>query len=560
MKKVLKGVAVGLAAVSVCGMFASCSAKGIERDANTVNIRAYKGGYGTAWISNVVEKFNAAYADEGYKVNLLTPTAALTGAKSQQEMYSKDDWADLYYCGNVGLDSVIDNKDYGTLVHDIEADVYQKPAIKFDGTEESTTIAEKNLLKYNEEITHRNGKRYALMGNLSSGALLVKTKKLSAYGKELPKTTNQMIDCFNAILNGANGVEGSESTNQYPITYLGGDSGYHSHFYNAWVAQYEGADWWENFWAYKNADGSDMTKEQSVALYEADGLEESMVELYKIYDSAYRAQGSQQNTLNTAHTKLMNATYGAVFMADGEWAYNEISVDNANMQDVTIINIPVISALGVKLFADDFANDKAKCEEALAYVIDKTDEGKNAQEIIAAAQADKSWTLSEADVVDVMEARGVFVDRAQGPGSWWVCNKTQNREICNLFLRMMASEDAAKEMATTAHMVSAFSSADTASAIGESQYFKSFMNIVNYPTAHGVWTNATGLRLKKNALEILPSSGYLFTNVLIQEDQTALAKNGAGVYELVGYDAFYTKAQAKLAKDVTQAGVAWDKN
>lgn len=563
MKKILfKLLATCFAVVFAFGVV-GCSSGSPERQENVVTIRAYKGGYGTSFLTKLTEKFNTAYASKGYKVKLLTPSATLTGATAQKEMYSKDDWTDIYYVSTLGLDAVVNNADYGTLVYDIEDGVMNQKAIKFDGTEEDKTVVQKLVRDYAEDTVKVNGKRYAMGFNVSMGGLLVNTKKLSSYGLQIPKTTNEMIACFDAILcgNDANGNKPSTVTNQYPITYLGGTNGYYTHFYYAWVAQYEGADWWDRFWAYKNENGETMTND-GYTLYQAKGLEEGVKMLYETYDFKYRAQGSAQNTLATAHAKLMNSSYGAVFMADGEWAYNEVYTDYKDyMNDLSIMNIPIISALGVKLFGagTSYNFDDAKCDEILSYAVGKTDEGKTSSQIVADALSEKSWTLNESDVVTIMNARGIYVDRGMGPGSWFVCNKTENREICNLFLRMLASDDAAKLIAEEAHMKSIYT--NDYSGLGTTGYWGSFANIIKNEKSHGIYHIPTGLRKEKKHAEIFLSAGSLFTNTLVEENVSGIVLDKVGDKTTLtkNYRTYAEKSSAFINKEIVFATNNWNK-
>ena len=558
-RKLTKLVCVCMCVALAMGSLLGCSGtKAPERSANTINIRAYKGGYGSTYLSKLVEKFNEVYEDEGYKAVLLAPSTTMTGTVAQKEMASKNDWADIYYTSNIDLTMVVDNKDFGTLVNNIEDDVWQKPAIDFEGNEESVTIASKLSLDVDDDYSVIDGDHYGLFSNISVGGLLVNTEKLSRYGLDIPKTTNEMIECFDAIYQGNDLQKGSLVTNQYPITCLGGTNGYHSHFYNAWVAQYEGGDWWDAFWALEDMDGNPMI-EDGYTLFESDGLREAMIELYRVYDAAYLAMGSLQNNLSTAHEKLMNPNYGAVFMADGDWAYNEIIVDNRDLIDnLMFINIPVISALGTKLFGEGttYNFNADKCEEILSWVIDKTDEGKTSAEIVQLASTEKQWTLNETDVIEIMNARGIYNSRSQGAGAWWVCNKTEYPEICNLFLRMSASDDNAELMADEAHAFSAYSG--DYSIMGDSSYWGGFADILGGSNAYGVWTMTTGIRKQVNPLAgvILPASGYIFHNEILIEGKSAYT---LGTTNKGSEQVYATAADERLAKDIKLAKENWTK-
>lgn len=559
-RKMLKFICLCMCAVMATGsMFACSSSNTPTRETNTINIRAYKGGYGTAHLSALIEKFNKVYEDEGYKAVLLSPSTTMQGSVAQKEMASKNDWADVYYTSNISLSMLVENKDFGTLVKNLEEEVLQKPAIDFEGNEESRTIDSKLNLKEYEELSTYNGDHYGLNGGISLGGLIVNTEKLSRYGLEIPKTTNEMINCFDTIYQGNSLQDGSAVTNQYPITCLGNANGYHSHFYNAWVAQYEGGEWWDSFWSLEDKEGNYLS-ENGYALFESDGLREAMIELYRVYDAAYLATGSLQNTLATAHEKIMNSSYGAVFMADGDWAYNEIIVDNKDkINNLMFINIPVISALGTKLFGEGttYNFDAEKCEEILSWVIGKADDGATSAQIVSLASSEKEWTLAEKDVVEIMQARGVYNGRSLGTaGNWFVSNKTENADICYLFLRMAASEDNARLMADKAHMFSAYT--ENYDLMGESDYWKSFAKILSNPYANGVWTVTTGLRSKVVSLNnvILPASGYIFHNEILSEAKTAYTLGTT----IKGSDEVYsTAADERLAKDIALVNSSWQK-
>ncbi|MBQ4053070.1 MAG: hypothetical protein IJD33_01890, partial [Clostridia bacterium] len=58
---------------------ASCTKKdGVIVDGKTVNIRMTKAGNGVEWAYILAEKFEKVYAEEGYKVNILEPSADMS--------------------------------------------------------------------------------------------------------------------------------------------------------------------------------------------------------------------------------------------------------------------------------------------------------------------------------------------------------------------------------------------------------------------------------------------------------------------------------------------------
>lgn len=510
MKKgFIKTIVAVLAAITAFSSFAACGDEKV-RDGKTIYVQAYLGGYGTTYLTSLAEQFEKTYESEGYKVKVLTPSATMQKTVAIQDMYSKDP-ADIYFVGGIGLQQVVDGE-YGTLVMDITDEVYNKPAIKFDGTEEDKPIKDKLVINDNEEWSEINGRRYSLHQNNSIGGIIVNYAKLKKYGiEELPKTSNEMFDMFDKIFKGANGMPASSSSGIYPVTYLGGSNGYFTHLLYCWYAQYTGIENYENAWNWNSLkDNPDAAKN----LFDDKGYEETLKNIYKMYDSAYLAKGSSSNNIALAHTKIMSAKEGAVFMADGDWAYNEIFTDySATISDLRFINVPVISALGSKLFGEE------KGEEYLRYIIDKTDEGKTKDEIVSAMKTEKNYDAEDAaaKVEEVMRARGIYCSRSMGAGNLFISNKTQSADICYKFLRMYASEDNAalnfsKSNAYTAY-TNSYESATT-------EYHKGYAAILKSPYAHGVWEVSTGYRKELNKAEFFPLAGYDVVYSMIKENKT----------------------------------------
>lgn len=75
MKNLLKKTMVACLCACTCLSLVGCGGPGgndsIIQDGKTVNIKVLKAGYGTTWLNKVAEKFEAAYADEGYQINIL---------------------------------------------------------------------------------------------------------------------------------------------------------------------------------------------------------------------------------------------------------------------------------------------------------------------------------------------------------------------------------------------------------------------------------------------------------------------------------------------------------
>ena len=560
-RKSLKLIAVALCAVMGVS-FSACKEKDtIQRDETTINVRAFLGGYGATYLTELEKKFEALYSEEGYKVNILTPTAD-AGIPNVviTEMASKEDWADVYFTGTIPLNKLV-NGDYGTLVADV-SDVWELPAIGFDGTEESVPIKDKLNLNVKNDYTEIDGKRYGFYSQSSLGGMIVNADKLAKFGiTEIPKTSNELFEAFEAIHDGAGGQPSAMESSLYPITYIGGTNGYPTHFVNTWFAQYTGTQNYEKFWGLVDDNGNWRT-DDGYLMYEDKGLEVMLEAIYRMHDPAYIARGSNSNTLASAHTKIMNKTSGAVFMADGNWAYNEIITDypaetdkSYGVDSLRFANVPVISALGIKLFGSgttyNFSDEK--CEEVLRFVIDRFDSGDGEKEIISAAQ-EKGWDLKSAEVNEIMAARGIYCARDQGGGNVFICEKSQNKDIAKLFLRMFASDDNAVLYHGETNGYTAFTKDFDKVGNNDNDYMESVKEVFQKLGAYGVWTNPTGLRLQIAQDVLLPDSGLYVVQSVILEGITKYDEYG----NETGNNSVYAQAAAeRIAKDREKARTDW---
>lgn len=533
-KKTIAGV-IAIAASVVVGMmsFTGCGAKeDVVRDEKTINIRACIGGYGDSWLRALAAKFNEVYADKGYKANVLASSTDLESKVAMKELYSKDDWVDLYFVNvnNTMAQFTESGGEYGQLVADLTDTVWNNTAINFNGEEESKTlISEKMQVSLPDDVLKVNGRVYGFNTSNDIGGMIVNTDKLAKYGvTRIPKTTNELFDVFELIYEGdaSKGIKGSLESNIFPVTFLGGDNGYPIHFVTAWQAQYAGIEEYERFYGYTDESGKERL-EDGYKVYDDESLNKMLEAMFNMYDSSFVASGSNNNSIDTAHIKIMSDKGGAVFMSDGNWAYNEIITNyQSSINNLAFANVPVLSAVGVKLFGKDttYGFDDDKCEQVLSFAIDKTDEGKTAAEIVADAKSEKGWDLNEREVTEVMKARGIYCSRSALAAGAFVAEKSNVKDLCYLFLRMFASDDNAtlynKECnGFTAYMTDFSKAKDT-------QYNKQCQAIVKTAYATPVWMNSTDLRLKMGHNNLIfPNSDLSFVSKIIGK-QATIYKDG----------------------------------
>ena len=465
MKKSKRTMALllsGVLMLASVGSLASCGGE-IEVDETTIVVKTRRAGFGTDWLYELKGKFEAAYAEEGYKVQIMYPDNAIKGPTLIQELALGYDETkvDLYISTDVTPDQVGALGDYGVLVENIEKSVYNQPAIAYDGTEETKTVREKIRAEAVSYMTDTNGELYAYSWAQTSAGLVVNTRKLAAYGLEIPKTTNEMFDCFDKIYCGYNGIENSIESGTYPITYVSGGSGYGLVFLYALMAQYD-IDEYNKFWTFMTTEETgasvQLSDEACQELFDDPMLLEMMKVAYRTFDLNISAPGSASQGVDQAQAKIMGDVDGAVFMLNGDWMLNEVKLNYEDeLDDIDFINFPVVSAVGTKVFGSGTAynfND-AKCEELLSYIVGLVDENKSIDEIIAAVKAEKNVDIAEEDAKEIARARGVTYSRGVEHVAY-ITKGTPKKDIASLFLRMMSSDDFGETFSRTANGTSPY--------------------------------------------------------------------------------------------------------
>ena len=437
-----------LLAVGTVGSLAACGGDEEKIDEKTIVVKTRKAGFGTDWLYELKGKFETAYAQEGYKVLIRTPDNAIKGDTLVKELALGYDetMVDLYISTDANPDAVGALGNYGVLVENIEESVYNQPAISYNGTEEAKTVREKISAETISYMTDTNGELYGYSWAQTSAGLVVNTRKLAAYGLDLPKTTNEMFNCFDKIYCGYNGIKNSIESGTYPITYVSGGSGYGLVFLYALMAQYD-IDEYNKFWTFMTTDETGtsvkLSDEACQELYDDPMILEMMKVAYRTFDLNISAPGSAAQGVDQAQAKVMGDVDGAVFMFNGDWMLNEVKLNyEEDLADIDFINFPVMSAVGTKVFGKDttYNFNDAKCEELLSYIVGLVDENKSIDEIIAAVKAEKGVDITEESAREVARARGVTY--ARGPEHVaYITKGSPKKEIASLFLRMMSSDD-----------------------------------------------------------------------------------------------------------------------
>lgn len=439
------------------------------KDEKTVNAKLYKAGFGDEFALILEEKFNAAFEAEGYKLNIASKEYSNAGDPILNDMYDgvgKND-IDLYITGaimpNMVSETGVKEKE---LAEDLKSLVFDQPAINYDGSLSQDKISDrlsKDIMPY---MVADNGKTYGFTWAQTSAGLVVNTKKLARYGfTELPRTTNEMFAMFDAIADGANGIPNKTESKTYPLAYCLKDAAtYQSCAFTSWFAQF-GVETYNEYLRMQtqNADGSWTDMENGYEVFANPDLVDVYEMGYKLLSAKYKAPGSESQSLDTIQSLIMDDEVGynsAVFMLNGDWFLNEVKANHHNLEDITFINTPVISALGTKTFGagTKYALDDATCDKLLSEICGLVDENKSIEEIKSAITAHADYNglvLDDADIEAIAYARGTCVARGIEHLAY-IAKDSTKKDIAALVLRMMASDDFARTFMETANSSSPY--------------------------------------------------------------------------------------------------------
>ncbi len=436
MKKRVLALALGACtALPLVG----CGGNKVKTEVNTVNIMMVNSGYGTAWVEDAKTKFEALYANEGYKINLLPAKSTFQGNAALGEIrlgYEKTGY-DMVISSGYTVQQLTDES-YGVAVEPL-TDVMTSQAIGFDGTLGEGKIEE--LYNSSQSWRIKIGDTYWGVPYASeSRGLVCNMKVLDKYGiTEMPATTDELFESFNTVYNGANGKTGMR-----PVVWGGANAyGYAlPTLYNS-MAQLMGVQAYEEFYSLNgllNADGT--IKADGYKHVDNANVREAIKITMQSFDTAYSLAGSLDQPHTDAHAAII--TGKAAFMFDGNFFFNEVRENFPSyLKDVRFCLLPVPSKLGVDLQLDGSGADRAKCDDILSFMVKKVDEGKSAAEIKSLTETQFSVALTDEKVNRVVEAR---TTGNGGAGFLNVVKGSPNAEIAKLFIRMLLSEDASKEI------------------------------------------------------------------------------------------------------------------
>lgn len=412
-----KVVAVLLASTMSAGMLTACGGKengggSSKGDSQTLKIYCFNAGYGTDWLTDMVEEFKKQdWVKEKYP-NLVVEqptvndtrsfaTSLLTSGANSNEYdllfgMSKSymnpssgamDLTDCLYNATVPGEDILykDKMDAGTL----QANTYKDPS--GDDKESyygSTWAGGSTSIIYNKTI-------------------------LDSFGIAEPNTTDEFLAACATIK--ANEGKNNGKYNKGASIIQGSDDPYWDYIFPTWWAQYDGIDGYTDFY------NGIFNGRYSNGNFQREGRLEALKVFEKAldYNAGYLSTNSFSYQFMQAQTAFLQGE--AVFHVNGDWFTREMSstIQELNSKDeFSTMRMPVISALGTKLGITD-----AELSAILDYIDGDSDtqpsftstEGYTEEEVMERVLEARSinysiGTAHTAIIPDYADAKNVAVD------------------------------------------------------------------------------------------------------------------------------------------------------
>ena len=321
----------------------------------TIQIKSYKGGYGTDFLHELIKQYHEAHPEISFEI--VEESALLDGEKGAAEIaLPKKNQIDLYFITGLDINylvkrssSVLNKRDV-TLLEPLD-DIFESKAVGLDGKEENETIKERffggfeELIRYEGEFPKWRGTIFNLPWADAMTGLFVNKKILDKYNVEIPLTSDEFTAAVQTIY-----TKGA-SQDTYPFSWGGNNAaGYWQYLYETWFAQYTGVKTFNNF---MNCDpGNGKIVEEGYKVYENEGILKSLKAMFDILDLNYSPKGSRSKTHMEAQTEFF--TGRSAFMIDGDWILNEMKRDYYEQgKDIIMIGAPVLSSIGEEIGITD---------------------------------------------------------------------------------------------------------------------------------------------------------------------------------------------------------------
>lgn len=410
MKKRSRILSVLLVGIMMMGCLTGCGGKKASNKGGTsatdIEISYWNSGLGTEWLDAVIAGFKKKYPEYNVYYNATASATAVVTALGLEDT----DTIDLYLA----------TKQYDTKHLEPLNDVLDATA---DG--DSKTIKEKFDADY-LSLEEFDGKYY----NLTHGGGVISfvyNKKLfeQAGITQVPRTTDEFSLVCGVLAD----------NNIKPLCHFK-PSGYYSWLTETWFSQYNGLDYYRDFYA-------NPTKEKMMA---KDGRYEAIKAYEKFITPENVLQGSNSEQHVSVQTKFLEEK--CAIMLNGSWLSNEMQ-NSGKMEDFEMMKTPVISTITDKLTTVKSEPELRK----LITAIDNVTDGVESEETYKDGDNYKveGKSVSAKDWDYVKSARNSVSANYSGETSF-IPNYSNAKEGAKEFLKYLYSDEGYQIYLDTLHI------------------------------------------------------------------------------------------------------------
>ena len=321
----------------------------------TIQIKAYKGGYGTDFLHEMADKYHQAHPEITF--SFLDESSLIDGEKAAAEIaVPKKNQVDLYFVTGVDINFLVKksssvlNKRDETLLEPLDS-IFEGKAVGLNGVEEESTIKSRffngfeELCRYDGEFPKWRGTMFTLPWAEATTGIFMNKSVLDKYGVSVPYTSNEFIEAVEKI------YSLGKPNNNYPFSWGGGNAaGYWQYLYETWFAQYSGQ---KNFYNFQMCDpGNGKIVEEGYKVYEDTGILKALEAIFPILDLNYSPNGSRTQLHTEAQTDFI--TGKTAFMIDGDWMLNEMKEYYYDQgKEIMMLRAPILSSIGTEIGISD---------------------------------------------------------------------------------------------------------------------------------------------------------------------------------------------------------------
>ena len=352
----IKNFLLPLILVSSASLVSGCrNKKNQVGGAQTIQIKAYKGGYGTDFLHEMADKYHEAHPEISF--SFLDESVLIDGEKAAAEIaVPKKNQVDLYFVTGVDINYLVKksssvlNKRDEVLLEPLDS-IFEGKAVGLDGKEEEATIKSRffngfeELCKYDGEFPKWRGTMFTLPWAEATTGIFMNKSVLDKYGVSIPLTSNEFISAVQTI------YTAGKPNNNYPFSWGGGNAaGYWQYLYETWFAQYSGQ---QKFYNFQMCDpGNGKIVQEGYKVYEDAGILKALEAMFPILDLNYSPNGSRTQQHTEAQTDFI--TGKTAFMIDGDWLMNEMKEYYYEQgKEIMMLRAPILSSIGSEIGISD---------------------------------------------------------------------------------------------------------------------------------------------------------------------------------------------------------------